>query len=115
MRPSLRSPSRPRALRAVGADGAPTIPPGHGPTLVTFARGERVLGRTAVLDLDPDLDVRPVRPPARLPPPAGPSPEDEASRWLRWLLALAAGLLGLDLVLGTRRSDGKVGAVPRTA
>ena len=100
---------------AVGDGGAVMIPPGQGPALVTFARGERVLGRTTVLDLDPDLDLRPVRPPAPVPPPAGPSPEDEASRWLRWLLALAAGFLGFDLLLGTRRPDGKVVAVPRTA
>jgi hypothetical protein len=54
----------------------------------------------AVNRLDRSFDIRPARPASPPPPPAPPPPEDEAARWLAWLLIGAGALLLIDLILG---------------
>ncbi|MBL9087882.1 MAG: hypothetical protein JNM10_12165, partial [Planctomycetia bacterium] len=80
---------------------------GVGAAAVTLrARGGRAPGLaypTARVPLERRYDVRPARPPTEAPPPAPPPAEDVGARWLRRLLALAGGLLGVDLLLGALR------------
>lgn len=66
-------------------------------------RGPGLAYTTARVPLDRRYDVRPARAPAEAPPPAPPPADDVGARWLRRLLALAGGLLGVDLLLGALR------------
>ncbi len=83
----------------------PAAPPG-GPFIVTLrdpvSREPRASTRTVSVDLDRRRVIRPVRPESPLPSPLPPRPENRGSLWIRSLLALAAGLLLLDAMLGAR-------------
>lgn len=80
-----------------------TVPPGaRGPVEVTTGGDEEggavVVGRTAFVDLHPDLAIIPAHPLRAVPPPFCSRPAAR-ERWRRALLAAAVLLLLVDLVL----------------